>query len=250
MKTRSAHGQHVPGGRAPAAANSLSASVRQKRPAALPIIHRPAFTAQRQLQRAVEASPRQLRRVAQLRSMFGPAVQLASAEEEELLQGKFDPVQRQGDLEDEELLQGRFEPVQRIEEEESLQGKFTAQGTTQLKPDRQDNANNTGLPDNLKSGVEALSGMSMDNVRVHYNSSKPAQLNALAYAQGTDIHVASGQERHLPHEAWHVVQQAQGRVKPTMQMKEGVPVNDDASLEKEADVMGEKALSRKGADQA
>lgn len=102
--------------------------------------------------------------------------------------------------------------------------------------------NNTGLPDNLKSGIENLSGMSMDSVKVHYNSSKPAQLNALAYAQGTDIHVAPGQEKHLPHEAWHVVQQAQGRVKPTMQMKDGVSVNDDKGLEHEADVMGGKAV--------
>ena len=82
----------------------------------------------------------------------------------------------------------------------------------------------------------------MDDVSVHYNSSKPAQLQALAYAQGTDIHIAPGQEKHLPHEAWHVAQQKQGRVKPTMQMKVGVPVNDDAGLENEADVMGAKAL--------
>jgi hypothetical protein len=81
----------------------------------------------------------------------------------------------------------------------------------------------------------------MDDVKVHYNSSKPAQLNAHAYAQGTDIHVASGQEKHLPHEAWHVVQQKQGRVKPTMQLKAKVNINDDKSLEKEADVMGEVA---------
>ena len=101
--------------------------------------------------------------------------------------------------------------------------------------------NTTGLPDGLKSGIEALSGISMDGVNVDYNSSQPAQLNALAYAQGRDIHVAPGQERHLPHEAWHVVQQAQGRVKPTMQMKDGVPVNDDKGLEHEADVMGAKA---------
>ena len=105
--------------------------------------------------------------------------------------------------------------------------------------------NNTGLPDNLKHGIESLSGMSMDNVKVHYNSSKPAQLNAHAYAQGTDIHLASGQEKHLPHEAWHVVQQAQGRVKPTMQMKSGTPVNDDKGLENEADVMGGKALNNR-----
>jgi hypothetical protein len=103
--------------------------------------------------------------------------------------------------------------------------------------------NRTGLSDGLKAGVESLSGLSMDHVRVHYNSAQPAQLNALAYAQGSDIHVAPGQEQHLPHEAWHVVQQAQGRVRPTMQMKDGVPVNDDQGLEHEADVMGMRAES-------
>lgn len=79
----------------------------------------------------------------------------------------------------------------------------------------------SGLPGQLKAGIESLSGMSMDHVKVNYNSDKPAQLNAHAYAQGSDIHVAPGQEQHLPHEAWHVVQQAQGRVQPTMQMKAG-----------------------------
>ncbi len=102
--------------------------------------------------------------------------------------------------------------------------------------------NNTGLPDTLKSGIENLSGYSMDDVKVHYNSSKPAQLQAHAYAQGTDIHLGPGQEKHLPHEAWHVVQQKQGRVKPTKQLKSKVNINDDAGLEKEADVMGEKAV--------
>lgn len=103
--------------------------------------------------------------------------------------------------------------------------------------------NRTGLPDTLKAGVEAMSGMSLDHVRVHRNSARPAQLNAHAYAQGSDIHLAPGQERHLPHEAWHVVQQAQGRVKPTMQMKGDVPVNDEEHLEHEADVMGARAMA-------
>jgi uncharacterized protein DUF4157 len=152
---------------------------------------------------------------------------------------------------EEELLQGKFTPVQRKEEDElPLQGKFSAAQLAQAPEEKQ---NNTGLPDNLKQGVENLSGMSLDNVKVHYNSSKPAQLNALAYAQGTDIHLGAGQEKHLPHEAWHVVQQAQGRVQPTMQMKDGVPVNDDQALEHEADVMGAKALGstvqRQGAEE-
>ena len=104
-------------------------------------------------------------------------------------------------------------------------------------------SNRTGLPDRLKSGVEALSGMSLDGVKVHYNSARPARLGAHAYAQGTDIHLAPGQEHHLPHEAWHVVQQAQGRVRPTMQLKGGVPVNDDNGLEREADAMGAQAAA-------
>lgn len=105
---------------------------------------------------------------------------------------------------------------------------------------REAKSNDTGLPDQLKSGIESLSGVSMDHVKVHYNSDKPAQLQAHAYAQGDEIHLGAGQERHLPHEAWHVVQQAQGRVRPTLQMKAGA-VNDDPSLEQEADMMGHKA---------
>ncbi len=104
--------------------------------------------------------------------------------------------------------------------------------------------NNTGMPDNLKSGIESLSGFSMDDVRVHYNSSKPATVQALAYTQGTDIHVAPGQEKHLPHEAWHVAQQMAGRVSPTTNIN-GMPVNNNAGLEHEADVMGEKAVTQR-----
>lgn len=102
-----------------------------------------------------------------------------------------------------------------------------------------------GLPAQLRSGIEALSGLAMDQVTVHYNSARPAQLRAHAFAQGSEIHLAPGQERHLPHEAWHVVQQVQGRVRPTVQMA-GTAVNDDAGLEAEADSMGQRALRRGG----
>jgi uncharacterized coiled-coil DUF342 family protein len=149
--------------------------------------------------------------------------------------------------------------AQRMDDDEPLQGKFEGDAaqrattapaaiTAQSAPTAEaPKPNNTGLSNQLKAGIESLSGMSMDHVKVHYNSSKPAQLQAHAYAQGSEIHVAPGQEQHLPHEAWHVVQQAQGRVKPTMQMKSGVPVNDDAGLEQEADVMGARALQRSAA---
>lgn len=102
--------------------------------------------------------------------------------------------------------------------------------------------NKTGLPDHLKAGMENVSGMSLDNVKVHYNSPKPAQVQAHAFAQGSDIHLASGQEKHLPHELGHVVQQMQGRVKPTTTVA-GTKVNDDKSLEHEADKMGAAAAT-------
>jgi hypothetical protein len=105
--------------------------------------------------------------------------------------------------------------------------------------------NTAALPNTLKSGIESLSGFSMDDVKVHYNSSKPIQLKARAYAQGSDIYVAPKQEKYLPHEAWHVVQQKQGRVEPTMQMK-GLQVNREVGLEKEADTLGNKALYTTG----
>ncbi|MBT1695960.1 DUF4157 domain-containing protein [Fulvivirgaceae bacterium PWU4] len=109
-----------------------------------------------------------------------------------------------------------------------------------LKTDR------TGLPAKLMAGIENLSGISMSAVQVHYNSTKPAQLQAHAYTQGTEIHVGRGQEKHLPHEAWHVVQQQQRRVKPTLQTKSGAFINDDSMLEEEADVMGARAAQWKG----
>lgn len=111
-----------------------------------------------------------------------------------------------------------------------------------MKERIQKKGNKTGLPDNLKSGIESLSGMSMDQVKVHYSSDKPAQLNSLAYAKGTDIHLAPGQEKHLPHETWHIVQQQKGRVKATMQVKDHVMITTETALENEADIMGVQAL--------
>lgn len=152
--------------------------------------------------------------------------QMAKPEKKKTAQGKFDAPAQMAKPEKKKTAQGRFN------------GAVPAQLKEVATPNR------TGLPDQLKAGVESLSGISMNDVKVHYNSDKPAQLNALAYAQGTDIHVGPGQEKHLPHEAWHIVQQKQGRVQPTTQMKTGVPINDDHRLEREADVMGAKALQR------
>jgi Domain of unknown function (DUF4157) len=93
-----------------------------------------------------------------------------------------------------------------------------------------------GLPAQLRAGLESLSGQNLDDVRVVRGSSRPASVGALAYTQGNDIHLAPGQDQHLAHEAWHAVQQRQGRVTPTISVA-GNAVNDDPALEHEADVM-------------
>lgn len=181
-------------------------------------------------------------------SAFG--VPLQRVEDDEDLQRKTEgPMQRRED--EEEPLQGRFDTVQRQGEEEPLQGRF---GTAQRQGDEEEEALQTradaghaaavqsaaspgGLPPSLRRGVEALSGMDLSDVQVHTGSSKPSEIQAHAYAQGNEIHVAPGQEQHMAHEAWHVVQQRQGRVQPTKQVGE-IWVNDDARLEAEADRMG------------
>ncbi len=101
--------------------------------------------------------------------------------------------------------------------------------------------NQTGIPDRLKDRLETLSGVALDGVRVRYNSPEPARVQAHAYAHDGEIHLAPGQERHLPHEAWHAIQQAQGRVRAPTAARAGVPVSDDPGLERESDVMGARA---------
>jgi hypothetical protein len=84
-------------------------------------------------------------------------------------------------------------------------------------------------------------------VRVHQGRTA-ADLGALAFTSGNDIHFAPGQydphgtrgQELLGHELAHVVQQSSGRVRPTLQAK-GTAINDDASLEREADEAGVRA---------
>jgi Domain of unknown function (DUF4157) len=139
-------------------------------------------------------------------------------------------------------LASQMATLQRLAGNKAVGGLVSSRGAASPRQAR----NDTGLPDGLKSGVERLSGVSLDDVRVHYDSAEPAGVGAEAYATGADIHVAPGRHAHLPHEAWHVVQQAQGRVQPTTELKDGVAANVDEGLEQEADVMGAKAAAGLG----
>lgn len=134
-----------------------------------------------------------------------------------------------------------FNPVKEaVEKHASSQAKGYEPPVKYPLPPVQPATNKTAMPGYLKTGIENITGLSMQDVQVHYNSPEPTQLNALAYASGNQIHLAPGQEEHLPHEAWHVVQQKQGRVRRTSHIKAGVAVNDDHRLESEANIIAPK----------
>lgn len=98
--------------------------------------------------------------------------------------------------------------------------------------------NRTGIPTQLKERMEKNTGLSFDDVRVHYNSDLPAKLDALAYTKGNQVEIGPGQERHLPHELGHVVQQKLGIVRANAMHSSGVAMNTDAGLERQADEIG------------
>ncbi|MGA9364162.1 MAG: DUF4157 domain-containing protein [Bacteroidota bacterium] len=109
--------------------------------------------------------------------------------------------------------------------------------------DRQQNA--TGMPASVRSKMEHTLGADFSDVRVHSESSRAAELGATAFTQGDDIYAARdtwtpettrGQEI-LGHELVHVMQQRAGRVGTTLQMN-GTHLNDEPTLEREADVLG------------
>lgn len=123
-----------------------------------------------------------------------------------------------------------------------LEQKYHAQQETAAgKP------NLTGIPLQMKQSFERSSGLSFDDVRVHYHSELPSRLGALAYTQGSHVYVAPGQERHLGHELGHIVQQKQGRVRATSELG-GVKLNTSPAMEQEADTLCRQA--EQGAPQA
>lgn len=152
-----------------------------------------------------------------LRAEAVQSAQMKDSRESVLIQAKLmDAIQRQEE-DEEELIQGKFE-------------------------------NKTGIPDDVKQRMEDSFGTDFSSVRVHPESSKAPEVGALAYTQGTDIHFAPGQfkpetstgQQLLGHELTHVIQQSEGRVQPTTEIG-GMAVNDDISLENEADLLGAKA---------
>lgn len=101
-------------------------------------------------------------------------------------------------------------------------------------PETNTGRNFTGIPDKMKQDFENRSGLSFDDVRIHYNSGRPARFQSLAYTQGTNVYIAPGQEKHLRHELGHVIQQKQGLVRPAIRYDNAL-LNNDPYLENQAD---------------
>lgn len=114
-------------------------------------------------------------------------------------------------------------------------------------PLQQPSDSGKAMPEDIRAKMESALGADFSQVRIH-EGPHAETLGAVAFAQGTNIHFAPGRynpattggQELLGHELTHVVQQTQGRVPATKQDK-GIPVNDDVSLEREADTLGAKA---------
>lgn len=121
--------------------------------------------------------------------------------------------------------------------------------TTKFSPPTSSGKQNKSLPSNLQSNMENSLGQDFSSVGIHTNSQKAVQMNARAYTQNEQIHFAPGEfnpsstsgQNLIGHEFTHIAQQRAGVVKPTKKLKKGVYVNDDRSLESEADNFGRKA---------
>jgi len=103
-------------------------------------------------------------------------------------------------------------------------------------------ANRTNIPTGVKERIEGASGVSLDDVKVHYHSDKPGLVGALAFTQGNQVYMGTGQEKYLSHELGHVVQQKMGMVQPT-RFENGYAINDDGRLERQADEIGKGNVS-------
>lgn len=107
---------------------------------------------------------------------------------------------------------------------------------------------NEHLPEDLQTKMEDSFGQDFSNVEIIKNSIQAKEINAQAFTQGNSVHFASGKfnpnsqsgKELIGHELTHVVQQRNGRVNNSYQAK-SLNINDESTLEKEADLLGSKA---------
>ena len=131
-----------------------------------------------------------------------------------------------------------------LEEPTPVQADMGADGKpTQVGPEVElPSEGGAPLADELRTSVEEQLGADFSAVRVHSSTPVLDTIGALAVTRGEHIYFAPGRyapesesgRSLLSHELTHVLQQRAGRVRPTTSVQ-GLPVNDDPSLEQEAD---------------
>lgn len=84
--------------------------------------------------------------------------------------------------------------------------------------------------------------MDLSDVRIHRNNSEPDRLKAHVFTRGAGVFLATGKDNYLTHEAWHAVQQKQGRVQANFSFK-GLLISNSRSLESEADRIAQRMTS-------
>lgn len=157
------------------------------------------------------------------------------------------PIQRAPvDMEEEEL-QLKVENTQEEEEELQLKDREEEDEKVQMKSAPIQTKKDAKMPEHVQNKMETAFGTDFSNVKINVGQEAPS-IGALAFTKGENIYFAPGQynpdtpdgQKLLGHELTHVVQQRKGKVEANTQIN-GLPVNNELHLEREADQMGEKA---------
>ncbi len=194
------------------------------------------------------------------------SVQLKEEEKEDPLQAKEALVQRMVKEEEEKPAQAKMAPAQMIamEEEEGRKTQMK-QGGEETGTDQHSTPVFSKMNQAIQEKMESSFGTGFSDVNIIQNDPSAKHIGALAYTQGKDVHFVPGQynpdtqtgQELLGHELTHIVQQKQDRVQPTntayakaSSVKEGkeMAVNDNPSLESEADNIGKKAANGQSVD--
>jgi Domain of unknown function (DUF4157) len=138
----------------------------------------------------------------------------------------------------------RLEPPQKavLEETTSMTPDHSL-GTYTVLP-----ASGDPLPIRTQQQMQRAFNHDFSDVRV-FESPRAANLDALAFAQGNQLHFQPGQydpwspqgQALLGHELAHVVQQRSGQVRASTMTPQGEGINDDVELEREAQEAGQRA---------
>ncbi|OJJ21286.1 hypothetical protein BKI52_12040 [marine bacterium AO1-C] len=139
-------------------------------------------------------------------------------------------------------IQAKQKPIQA--KQQTIQAKQKPVQAKQRPIQRKESSNDA----RILSNVGNIMGVDISDTKINHNSSKPAKEGAEAIAQHKTIDLAPGKDQHLGHEATHIAQQALGQVKATGTTATGMPLNDNAGLEKQADIIGNQAQQMIGSN--